>query len=294
MARIFRGLKPRTVIPCGGKVAGRFASRLLAVVLRSLLLLAAATQLATAQVAPRSEPTLGVGDVVKIAVFQNPDLSVDARVSELGQINFPLIGNVSVGGLTVSAAERRIETLLRDGGFVLKPQVSIQTVQIRSSQVSILGQVTRPGRFPIEVVGSKVSEMIATSGGVLPGGADVVTLVGNRGGKPIKLDIDLPAILQAGRAELDIAVENGDIIFVDRAPTFYIYGEVQRPGQLRLERQMTLLQALAEAGGLSARGTARGIRLHRKDSNGQEQVSEIKMTDPVQRDDVIYVRESLF
>lgn len=287
-------LESRIAATGGASFLGGLHLRFFAFVLRAALLLIAATQLATAQVAPRSEPTLGVGDVVKIVVFQNPDLSVDARVSELGQINFPLIGNVSVGGLTVSAAERRIEMLLRDGGFVLKPQVSIQTVQIRSSQVSILGQVTRPGRFPIEVVGSKVSEMIATAGGVLPGGADVVTLVGNRNGKPIKLDIDLPAILQAGQADMDIAVENGDIIFVDRAPTFYIYGEVQRPGQLRLERHMTLLQALAEAGGLSARGTARGIQLHRKDATGKEQISEIKMTDPVQRDDVIYVRESLF
>ena len=154
---------------------------------------------------------------------------------------------------------------------MLKPQVTIQTVQIRSSQVSILGQVAKPGRYPIEIVGSKVSEMIAAAGGVLPGGADVVTLVGNRNGKPIKLDIDLPAILQAGQADLDVVVENGDIIYVDRAPTFYMYGEVQRPGQLRLERNMTLMQALAEAGGLTARGTERGIKVHRKDAPRRRQ-----------------------
>src|SRR6185369_6124276 len=125
---------------------------------------------------------------------------------------------------------------LRDGGFVLRPQVTMQTMTIKSSQVSILGQVAKPGRFPIEIVGSKVSEMIAAAGGVVPGGNDVVTLVGNRDGKSVKVDIDLP-------------LENGDIIYVDRAPTFYMYGEVQRPGQLRLERGMTLMQALAQAGG---------------------------------------------
>ena len=215
-------------------------------------------------------------------------------VAETGQINFPLIGAVDLGGLTVSAAEQRIEKRLRDGGFVLKPQVSIQTVQIRSSQVSILGQVAKPGRFPIETVGSKVSEMIAAAGGVLPTGADVVTLVGNRDGKPVKLDIDLPAVLQAGRAELDATVENGDIIYVDRAPSFYIYGEVQRPGQMRLERNMTLMQALAAAGGLSARGTTRGMNVHRKDATGKVTISDINMNDPVLRDDVIYVRESIF
>jgi polysaccharide export outer membrane protein len=232
--------------------------------------------------------------VLRISVFQNPDLAVDVRVSELGQINFPLIGSVTVGGLAVSAAEQRIEKMLRDGGFVLKPQVTITTVQIRSSQVSILGQVAKPGRFPIEIVGSKVSEMIAAAGGVLPGGADVVTLVGNRDGKPIKLDIDLPAILQSGRAELDVVVQNGDIIYVDRAPSFYMYGEVQRPGQLRLERNMTLMQALAQAGGLTARGTERGIKVHRKDQTGATQILELKMNDPVERDDVIYIKESIF
>jgi polysaccharide export outer membrane protein len=253
-----------------------------------------ATAVAFAQVPPRAEPVLGVGDVVKITVYQNPDLTVDARVSELGQINFPLIGTVTIGGLSVSQAQALIEKRLRDGGFVLKPQVTIQTTQIRSSQVSILGQVAKPGRFPIEIVGSKVSEMIAAAGGVVPGGADIVTLVGTRDGKPIKLDIDLPLILQQGRADLDIPVENGDIIYVDRAPTFYMYGEVQRPGQMRIERGMTLMQALAQAGGLTARGTTRGIQVHRKDAGGAVQVHEIKMNDPVERDDVIYVHESLF
>jgi len=268
--------------------------RLMRSLFRGCLLMLVAMGMAFGQIAPRPEQTLGVGDIVKISVYQNPDLATEARVSEVGQINFPLIGVVSVGGLTVSLAEKKIEKMLRDGGFVLRPQVTIQTVAIRSSQISILGQVAKPGRFPIEIVGSKVSEMIAAAGGVLPGGADVVTLVGNRKGKPVKLDIDLPQILQSGHAELDVAVENGDIIYVDRAPTFYMYGEVQLPGQMRIERGMTLRQALAGAGGLSARGTERGIKVHRKDASGAVTISEMKMNDPVERDDVIYVRESLF
>ena len=242
----------------------------------------------------RTEPVLGVGDVVKITVYQNPDLTVEARVSENGQINFPLIGNVAVGGLTVAAAEQRIQQRLREGGFVNRPQVTIQMVQIRSSQISILGQVGKPGRFPIEMVGSKVSEMVAQAGGVLPGGADIVTLVGERNGRPIKLDIDLPLILQSGRSDLDVPVANGDIIYVDRAPTLYVYGEVQRPGQHRVERGMTLQQVLAAAGGLTPRGTQRGMRVHRKAEDGSVKVLELKMNDRVERDDIIYVRESLF
>jgi len=263
-------------------------------VFRACFVFACAGSVALAQAPQRPEPTLGVGDVVRITVYQNPDLTTEARVSENGQINFPLIGTVAVGGLSIAQAQAKIEKMLRDGGFVLRPQVTMQTMTIKSSQVSILGQVAKPGRFPIEIVGSKVSEMIAAAGGVVPGGADIVTLVGNRDGKPVKIDIDLPLVLQQGRADLDVPVENGDIIYVDRAPTFYMYGEVQRPGQLRLERGMTLMQALAQAGGLSPRGTERGIKVHRKDATGAVKILELKMNDPVERDDVIYVKESLF
>ncbi|MGY4827978.1 polysaccharide export protein EpsE [Sphaerotilaceae bacterium SBD11-9] len=241
-----------------------------------------------------AEYLLGPGDVIRINVYQNPDLTLETRLTEQGQITFPLIGNVSLGGTTLSGAQDRIAKLLRDGGFVLKPQVSVQIVQVRSSQISILGQVGRPGRYPIETANSKVSEMIASAGGVLPGGGDVVTLSGTRNGKPVKYDIDLPAIMQAGRADLDVVVANGDIIYVDRAAVVYLYGEVQRPGAIRLERGMTLMQALAQAGGLTQRGTERGMRVHRRDANGNLNVLQLKLSDPIEREDVIYVRESVF
>lgn len=260
-----------------------------------LLLLAFGPCLAQAQPAPeKPEHLLGPGDTIRVSVYQNPDLSLETRLSEQGQISFPLIGVVPLGGATVIGAQDRIAKALRDGGFVLKPQVSVQVVQIRSSQISILGQIARPGRYPVEAVNSKVSEMIAAAGGVIPGGGDVVTLVGTRGGKPVKYDIDLPAILQAGKAELDVVVANGDILYVDRAPVIYLYGEVQRPGSIRLERGMTVMQALAQAGGLTQRGTERGMRVHRRDAKGVLKVLELKLNDPIEREDVIYVRESVF
>lgn len=248
----------------------------------------------TAAPAERQEHLLGAGDVIRVSVYQNPDLSLETRLSDQGQVSFPLIGLVSLGGASVGAAQDRIAKALRDGGFVLRPQVNVQVVQIRSAQISILGQVGRPGRYPIEVANSKVSEMIASAGGVVPGGGDVVTLVGTRAGKPVKYDIDLPAILQSGRSELDVAVTNGDILYVDRAPVIYLYGEVQRPGSIRLERGMTVVQALSQAGGLTQRGTERGMRVHRRNTAGAMQVLELKMNDPILRDDVVYVRESVF
>ena len=255
-----------------------------------LLTLAAAT---FAQAAEK-EHILGPGDMIKVSVYQNADLTLETRISELGQISFPLIGTVTVGGLSVPAAEQKIAKALRDGGFVLKPQVNVSLLQVRSAQISILGQVGKPGRYPIETVNSKVSEMIAAAGGVVPGAADVVTVVGTRNGKQVKFDIDLPAILQSGKTELDAVVVNGDILYVDRAPMFYIYGEVQRPGAFRLERGMTVMQALAQGGGLTQRGTERGVRIHRRDPNGAISIIQPKMNDMVERDDVIYIRESVF
>jgi len=243
---------------------------------------------------PRPEHTLGPGDVIRIAVYQNPDLSVETRLSENGQITFPLIGAVSLDGLSTTAAEQRIAKALRDGNFVLKPQVTVSLQQVRSAQISVLGQVGKPGRYPIETVGSKVSEMIAAAGGVSPTGSDIVTLVGTRNGKPVRLEIDLPAILQAGKNELDIVVANNDILYVDRAPMLYIYGEVQHPGATRVERGMTVLQALAASGGVTQRGTERGLKIHRRDATGAVRIIQPNMNDMVERDDVIYVRESLF
>jgi polysaccharide export outer membrane protein len=242
----------------------------------------------------KPEHLLGPGDVIRVTVFQSPDLSLETRINEQGQITFPLVGSLAVGGLSVTAAEQRIAKALRDGKFVLSPQVNIQVMQIRSAQVSVLGQVGKPGRYPIEQAGSKVSEMIAAAGGVVPGASDIVTLVGSRNGRQVKMDIDLPAILVAGKAELDTVVASGDILYVDRAPMIYVYGEVQRPGVSRLERGMTVMQALAQSGGLTQRGTVRGLRIHRRDASGAVKVIQPGMNDPVERDDVIYVRESVF
>lgn len=257
---------------------------------------AAATPAAIQTTPPKADQhVLGAGDVIRINVFQNPDLSLETRLSEQGQITFPLVGQLTLGGLSVSAAEQRIAKALKDGKFVLNPQVNVLLMTIRSAQISILGQVSKPGRYPIDQVGSKVSEMIAAAGGPVPGASDIVTLTGTRNGRPVKLEIDLPAVLQAGKSELDPVVQNGDILHVDRAPQVYVYGEVQRPGVSRLERGMTVMQAIAQSGGLTQRGTERGMRINRRDPSGSIKViNNVKMNDAVERDDVIYVKESLF
>ena len=91
---------------------------------------------------------LGPGDTIRILVFQNPDLTLETRVSESGTISYPLLGTVKLGGLTVASAEQIIAGALKKGGFIKQPQVNILLVVSRGNQVSVLGLVDRPGRFP--------------------------------------------------------------------------------------------------------------------------------------------------
>ncbi|WP_246264571.1 polysaccharide export protein EpsE [Aromatoleum toluvorans] len=240
------------------------------------------------------EYVLGPGDIIRISVFQNPDLTTEGRVSETGALTFPLIGSVPLGGRTVSAAEALIAERLRTGGFVLQPQVTVLPVQIRGNQVAVLGHVNKPGRYPLDTFNVRVTDMLANAGGIATGGDDVIVLVGTRDGKPIRRELDLPTLFQRGDPDADAMLSPGDVIYVRRADVFYIYGEVQKPGSFRLERNMTVMQALATGGGPTLRGTVRGLRIHRRGTDGKVAVIEPAMEDRLRPDDIIYVKESLF
>lgn len=264
--------------------------------IRTLGLIAAILALsAVAQDKPAQlDYPLGAGDTIRVLVFQNPDLTVEARVSENGSISYPLIGAVELGGLSIAQAEKKIATALKDGGFVQQPQVNIVLLQVRGNQVSVLGQVTRPGRFPLETFNTRVSDMLAAAGGATAIGDDIAILTGMRNGKPFRKVIDIPELYLGDKLDNDVVLSGGDTIYIHRAPIFYIYGEAQRPGPYRIERGMTVMQALAQGGGPTPRGSEYRLRLHRKNSAGIVEKLSPEMTDPVQPNDVIYVRESIF
>ncbi len=240
------------------------------------------------------EYLLTPGDIIRITVFKNPDLSVEARVSESGAIGYPLIGSVQVSGLTLPGAERKIAQMLRDGGFVLNPQVNILLTQAVGNQIAVLGEVNKPGRYPIEGSGGHLSGMLAMAGGIASSGSDVVIVTGLRGGKPFRREIDVIKLSQSGNAAEDIELAGGDTLFVNRAPQFYIYGQVQRPGGYRLEKGMTVMQALATGGGVTGKGTSRGIVVRRRDASGKVKESSANLDEDVHDQDVIYVKESVF
>jgi len=281
-------LRPFAVgVPDSAAVSPNAARRLAA-----LLCLAAMTLSVAAF--GQSREILGEGDSIRITVFQNPDLTTETRISERGTISFPLVGEISLAGLTPVGAEARIAEHLIKGKVVLKPQVSLNVVRVRSRQVSVLGQVARPGRYPLDDTSSNLTDILALAGGVSPTGDDSVTVMVTRNGKTSKLEINVPTMYRTGDLSRNLQLQNGDTIFVQRAPVFYIYGEVQRAGVYRLEPVMTVMQALSVGGGVTPRGTDRGLKIRRKTADGKFQAIDAHLTDPVQPDDVIYVRESLF
>jgi polysaccharide export outer membrane protein len=249
---------------------------------------------ATTQSASRADYALGAGDAIRVLVFQNPDLSMETRLSENGIITYPLIGAVDLSGLSVSAAEAKISNALQSGGFLQKPQVTITLVQVRNNQISVLGQVAKPGRFPLDSAGTRVTDMLANAGGVIPSGDDSAILTGTRNGQSFRQLIDIPAIFLNGNADKDTVLQGGDTIYVHRAGVFYIYGEAQRSGAYRLERDMTVMQAMAQGGGPTNRGSENRLRLHRKDANGQMQKIDPQLSDAVLPNDVLYIKESIF
>jgi polysaccharide export outer membrane protein len=251
--------------------------------------------LITAQsIAAETADRLGMGDTVRVTVFQYPDLTTETRVSPLGTITFPLVGEVKIGGLTPAGAGTEIAKQLKRGKFMLNPQVTVVMTELRSRQVSVLGQVNKPGRYALDGNSSKLTDILALAGGVSPVGADTVSLVLNRGGKMEKLEIDVAAMVRTGDLSKNVDIQNGDTIYVHRAPVFYISGEVRRAGAYRFEENMTVMQAISLGGGFTERANERAFNINRRTPQGKMQRIDVGLSDPVQPDDVIHVKESWF
>lgn len=233
---------------------------------------------------------LGPGDVVKLNVFEYPDLATETRITQGGGITFPLLGEVKIGGMTLGEAETVIANRLREGGFIRQPQVTVMVLQFQSQQIAVLGQVNKPGKYPIGEA-STIMDLLALAGGVVTASAsESATLLRENGEK---VNIDLRALFDGDKSQ-DQPVKGGDTVYVPRAPQFYIYGEVQRPGTYRLERNMTVAQAISVGGGLTPRGTQWWPEVKRRNARGEEEEITVDESDLLQADDVLYVRESWF
>ena len=162
------------------------------------------------------------------------------------------------------------------------------------NQVSIIGQVIHPGRFSLDGVKMKLVDALALAGGMVPTASDSVIVTGIHDGQPYKKEFDVAGQFLSDESSEDMYVVANDQIYVHRAPVYYIYGEVQRPSSYRVERNMTVVQALAQGGGPTVRGTQRNIKLLRRDETGVVSTLTPNLTDLIQANDVLYVEESLF
>ena len=237
---------------------------------------------------------LGPGDSVSIQVYGQPDMSSTEYVADDGTINLPLVGHVQVSGLSPVDAGTKVEKALSKGQFLVDPHVSITIVQSRSQRVVVLGEVKTPGRYAVDP-NSSIMDLLAQAGGLTDKAADTgYVLRTDAAGNVTRTPVDLRGMVAGSGPVTSLDLRGGDSLLVPRAEQFYIYGEVTTPSMYRLEPGMTVIQAIARAGGITARGSERRIEIKRPTKDGKYVVIHAKADDHVEPDDVIRVKESIF
>jgi polysaccharide export outer membrane protein len=214
---------------------------------------------------------LGAGDLLEIKVYAAPDLSDTARISGAGEITMPLIGAVKVAGMSVEMAQTTIEQRLLSGGFMRDPHVSILVREFATQGISVLGEVARPGIYPM--LGSRrLFDAIAAAGGTT-----------NRAGKTVTIthrdQPGVPSVLNLSQNPTEAADQNlelrpGDTVMVSKAGIVYVSGDVKMPGGYVMDNNenLTVLQAIALAQGLNPTASARNVRIIRRNSGKLEQI----------------------
>lgn len=241
---------------------------------------------------------LGAGDLLEISVYNVPELSTKARVSSNGDVYLPLIDYVHVGDLSLEEAQAVVEKRLSDGGFVKNPHVTIFLNEYASQSVTVLGQVTRPGAYPI--LGDKrLYDIISAAGGLTDKAGKTVSISHrDKPDQPVKVTL---AEGLAQTPESNVVIEPGDTIVVQRAGIVYVVGDVARPaGFLMDSDHLTVLQAVALAGGTNKTAKLNGAKIIRKTSEGMvetpvhlKKILQSKGPDmPLRADDILFVPNS--
>lgn len=248
-------------------------------------------------VATGQEYKVGEGDLLKITVYDNPDLTSQVRVSGEGKITVPLIGEVQVSGLTATEIGRRTAQLFADG-YIKNPQVGVFIMEYKSKRVTALGEFAKPGLIEMRGM-STLMEVISNAGGITTNAGD--TLFIQRGSirgdvnrmNEVTISVDLTKLLEGGDISLNLPVLEGDSIYVPRASFVYVMGEVKNPGAFKITKGLTVLRSITLAGGYTQK--ARKTRTHviRKTDKSERRL-DVKMEDLVLPDDIIVVPESFF
>jgi len=244
---------------------------------------------------------IGPQDVLTIQVFDQADLGGKYTVETDGTFSFPLIGRVTAGGLTLRNFEGELKKKLADGYF-RNPQVTVAIEQYRSQRVFVMGEVRNPGPVPL-TGGMTLIEALARAGSTLPSASGEVAIVRDAGGAvdPALLagrkdgDILRASIrdLEGGSRKQNVELHDGDTIFVPRAESAYVFGQVKTPGAYAIQKDTTVLQALSLAGGVTENGAMNRIKVVRV-VNGEKHELKMKLTDLVKAGDTIIVPEKYF
>lgn len=237
---------------------------------------------------------VGPGDVIKVTVYDHPDLSSVVRVNNDGTIHFPLIGTLQIEGDSVSRVGERIAAALADG-YVVNPQVAVFIEEFRSRKVNVMGQVKNPGlyelRGPISLL-----ELISQAGGLTADAGETVSITRRRGtDRPEQLiKADLKILTQGGTTAKDVTIQDGDSIFVEQASSVYVTGEVRRPNAYKLESGTSVIKAITMAGGFTELAAKGRVKIIRKSGGSETQLNNVPMHMLVLPEDVIVVPESFF
>ncbi|NNM77249.1 polysaccharide transporter [Sphingomonas sp. ID1715] len=227
---------------------------------------------------------LGPDDTIEISVLGQPEFTTRARVKSNGVIQLPFIGEQNVSGETALTLAPKIAEKLRAGGYYAKPVVNVEISGFASRYVTLLGAVGQTGLQPVDR-DYRLSEIIARAGGLRGDGADYITLT-RTGGEQKNYPFEK---LAAGGPEDDPIVRPGDKIYVPLADTYYVYGQINQPGQFPIRGDMTVRNVIARSGGISPTGSLKKIKLFR---DGKEQKASLDMA--VKAGDVFTIGERAF
>jgi polysaccharide biosynthesis/export protein len=254
--------------------------------------------------APVTDYVVGPQDVLTITSYDQADLSGKFTLEADGTFTFPLIGRVKAGGLTLRALEDALKKRLIDEGFFKNPQITVSVETYKSQKIYVVGEVRSPGAYPLSGDMNLV-EAIARAGSTLPsasGEAIVVHPVAqgatgptlpNQDASAKSERIDLRA-MQNGVFTQTTILRDGDTIFVPRAESVYVFGQVKNPGAYALQQKETsVLQALSLAGGITDRGATTRIRIVRMVGSEKKEL-KVKLSDAVLPGDTIIVAERIF
>jgi len=252
------------------------------------------------QVAPY---TVGAGDILHIQSFQHDEISGDFMVEDDGSITFPLLGKVPVAGLTATAVAAKIERLLEKDYYV-DVQVQTEIKRYRSRPVTVLGEVQNPGTYYLEGPAT-LAQIVAEAGGLKSSAGTTVEVRRQErdpeSGDMVQRVYTFPADHMVSGRDSDIEIRAGDIVWVSTKQLCFVTGEVAHPGQYELHPEMTLMQAITQAGGLG-KFASQEVEIHRG-TGGEKTILRFdlgkirkgKQRDPlIQADDVIIVRRRFF